>query len=258
MKRASWKGQFYLGNLVIPVKLYTATMPQDSGFTQIHEDDGAPIRRKMVCSQDGEELSSEDVVRAVEHNGRYVPIEIGDDVESRVGRDIIVRQFTDISHVHSLYFDKPYYLIADTGGEAAYAMLRNALKKSNRLAVVTYSLYDRPHIGVIGPTDGIMVLQQLKYATELVDPRGIKTPALPQPSPDQVNLAVRLIEKYTSKFHLEDYRNEYADAIHDIIERAIKGLSKPSDKRPSAPTTSAEELTNTLAVLLEGKEKTLS
>lgn len=258
MKRASWKGYFRLGNLAIPVKLYAATMPAGPDFVQVHKTDMAPVKRQLICSIDGDVLAPGDIIRAVEHDGKYVPVEATNEVGSHVAHDIIVRQFTDVSHVHSLYYDKPYYLVADPGGEMAYATLRNALRRANKLAVVTYSLYGRAHIGVIGPTDGIMILQQLKYAAELVSTHDLPTPSLPQPSPDQVGLAVQLVEKYTTEFYLEDYRNEQLDTLHTLVERAIKGLPAPKPKRKPVTATADGDLADTLAGLLQEKERTLS
>ncbi|MDB5176968.1 MAG: hypothetical protein JWN75_636 [Candidatus Saccharibacteria bacterium] len=259
MKRASWNGHFCLGSVVIPVKLYTATMPTGPEFVQVHKEDMAPVKRQLICSQDGKELTSDDIVRAVEHNNHYIAISNIDEVKSHVDRDIIVRQFTDVSHIHSLYYDKPYYLVPDDKGEMAYTTLRNALKSANKIAVVTYSLYGRAHVGIIGPTDGVMILQQLKYASELVDTRDIKMSSLPQPSPDLVDLAVRLIDKYSTDFYLDDYRNEQLDSLRQLIDRTVKGLPAPKSKPAIEEDITPEaELTSKLAGLLDASEKTLS
>ena len=257
-KRASWRGNFRLGNLTIPVKLYSASKDVGPDFVQVHKDDMAPVKRKLICSKDGEELGSDDVIRAIEHDGKYIPVQGLDEVKPHIERDIIVRQFASVDHVHSLYHDKPYYIAPEAGGEAAYAILRNGLKRANKIAVVTYSLYGQAHLGIIGPSDGILILQELKYANELVDKRDIKMPSLPQPSPGQLDLMTSVIEKYTTDFYLEDYRNEQQDTMNELIERSIKGLPAPKQKKDQAAATAESDISSTFKVLLEENKRTLN
>lgn len=212
----------------------------------------------MICSKDGEELGSDDVVRAIEHEGKFVAISSPDEVKPHIERDIVVRQFADVGHVHSLYYDKPYYMAPDSGGEASYAILRNGLKRANKIAVVTYSLYSQAHLGIIGPSDSILVLQQLKYATELIDRRDIKMPSLPQPAPSQLDLMTSVIEKYTTEFYIDDYRNEQQDTLNELIERSIKGLPAPKQKRTHTAVTSEGDIASTFRGLLEENKRTLS
>lgn len=257
MTRATWRGNFRLGDLVMPVKLFTATKPTDPDFTLVHQADMAPVKRQTVCSVDGKVLKADEIARAIEHNGEYINMS---DVEvplPHVERDIIVRQFATPNHVHSLYYDKPYYLGPEQGGEMAYAILRNALKKANKIAVVTYSIYGKAHLGIIGPSDSVMILQQLKYATELIGKRDIIVRSLPQPSPAQIDLAVNLIEKYTTDFYLDDYRNEQLDSLVELIEQAKKGINTVRPKEIASETTPENKLTSTLRHLLDGNEKKL-
>jgi len=258
MKRASWRGNFRLGNLIIPIKLYSATKHAGREFVQVHKADMFPIKRKLVCSKDGEELNTNDVIRAIEHNGKHVALANLDEIEPHVERDIIVRQFASIDHVHSLYHDKPYYMAPEAGGEAAYAILRNGLKRANKIAVVTYNLYGQAHLGVIGPSDGILMLQELKYADELVDKREIKMPSLPQPPPGQADLMFSVIEKYTTDFYLEDYRNEQQDTMNELVEKLIKGLPAAKQNHTQTIATSEKDISHTFKGLLEESKRTLS
>lgn len=218
----------------------------------------APVKRKVICSKDGEELESKDTVRAIEHDGTYIAVTALDEVEPHIERDIIVRQFASVDHVHSLYHDKPYYMAPDAGGESAYAIVRNGLKRANKIAVVTYSLYGQAHLGIIGPSDGILVLQQLKYANELVDKRDINMPSLPQPAPSQLDLMTSVIEKYTTDFYIDDYRNEQQDTMNNLIERTIKGLPAPKQKSSGVSATAESDISRTFSGLLDESKRTLS
>jgi len=257
--RASWNGYFKLANLVLPVRLYSATTSSAPSFVQLHALDHAPVRRVAVCSQDGEELEADEIIRAVEHDG--VLIELTDSEIGRVhdgDKSMIVRQFTDPAAIDPMYYNKPYYMVPDTGGELAYTVLHRAFEKAGKLAVVTYRYYERARLGIVRPYDGLLMLQQLRFADELLGRRDIKAPALPQPSPAQVRLAAAAIDRYVSPFYIDDYRNEQIDELNELVARKAKGLAPKRQPRIMPQTTPEDELTSTLESLASGSLAELS
>lgn len=257
--RASWSGHFRLGNVILPVKLFSATRDVGPQFVQLHAEDHSPVTRLTVCLQDGEELSEKDLIKAAEHDGSYIELSKSD-IE-RVGvfeRNIAVRQFTDPGDIAPIYYDKPYYLVPDTGGEQAYSILRRAFEKTGKVAIVTFLFYDRERLGVVSEQDGILVLQTLRFAEEIIPRENIRTPGLPQPTPEQAATASRLMEHYAASFHAQDYRNQQQDYVNELIERKAKGLAPKKQKQVTAETTPAEEITTRMKTMLGEKPKTLS
>jgi DNA end-binding protein Ku len=114
-------------------------------------------------------------------------------------------------------------------------------------------MFEKQRIGLIRAHDGILMLQQLRFAAEITPRSEIKTPSLPKPTPVQVDLATQLMERYSAPFYIEDFRNEQIDHIDEVIERKAKGLAPRRQPRVAPHATSEEELMPTLTSLLRSQ-----
>lgn len=249
--KASWSGYLRVGELTLPIRLYSGVKSISPRFIQLHAKDKSPITRVSKCKKDGEELQPSDIIRAVEHDGKYIEVKESD-VQLTTGDDksIIVHQFSDDGAVDPVYYEKPYYMVPGKGGETAYTLLRQAFTQTKKVAITTYTLYEKEHIGIVSVADSILMLQQLRFADEIVARSEIKTPSLSQPSPDQIDAAVRLMERYSAPFYIEDYRNEQLDELNEMIDRRAKGLPLKSKQRIAPHVTPDEELVPKLRALL--------
>lgn len=249
--RASWSGYITLGNLAIPVRLYNAVRTLGPTFVQLHAKDHSPVSRTYICKKEGKEIAYRDVIRAVEHEGALVDI-TESEIKAALERtkNITVKQFSDPQTIDPVYYDKPHYMVPGKGGELAYTLLREAFVRAGKVAIATFTFYEKEHIGIIAAHDGILMLQQLRFAAELVPRIDIKTPSLPQPSPDQVDIAVRLIQRYSSPFYIEDYQNEQIQHLEELVARKAKGLRPKRTQRIAPHTTPEDKLIPTLKALL--------
>lgn len=252
--RASWNGYLRVGNLILPVRLYSAVQTIAPHFVRLHGKDHSPVTHVIKCQKDGEELRTDDIVRAVEVGGKYIEIDEKDLQKNGLGdKNITVRQFSESEAINPIYYDKPYYIVPGKGGELAYTILRQAFKKSHKIAVVTYMLYEKEHLGIIRTNEGTLLLQQLRFAEEIV-PRGdIKTPSLPQPAPAHVDTATTLMERYDSAFYIEDYRNEQLDMLNELIDRKARSLPPKRQQQIAPKTTPEEDVMKMLRTLLADK-----
>jgi DNA end-binding protein Ku len=249
--KASWNGYFRVGELTVPMRLYSGTQSVTPRFVLLHAKDHSPVTRVTKCKKDGEELNPGDIIKAVEQNGKYLEVNDTDiQIGSTADKVIIVRQFSDSGVVNPVYYEKPYYMVPGKGGEVAYTLLRQAFIKTNKVAITTFSLYEKEHIGIVSVSDGVLILQQLRFADEIVPRSEIKTPSLPQPSPEQVDVAIRLMERYSTPFYIEDYRNEQLDELNEIIDRRGQGLPLRHKPQIAPHTTPEEELMPKLRALL--------
>jgi DNA end-binding protein Ku len=238
--------------------MYSAIKSVTPHFTLLHAEDHSPIKRVTVCTQDNKELGENDIVRAIEHEDNYVTLSEKElERHAAIERDIVVRQFSKIEAIDPIYYEKPYYLVPSSGGELAYTILRQAFIKTGKAAIVTLIFYDRERLGLLLAKDGILLLHTLRFSEEIIPRSSIRTPALPQPSPTQIDLATRLVERYTSSFHSEDYRNQQLDLLHEIIERKAKGLPPKRTPEVSQGITPESEVTARMKVLLEDLPKSL-
>jgi DNA end-binding protein Ku len=208
--------------------------------------------------QDGQEIPEQDLIRAAEYDGKYIELS-NTDIERHTPfeRNIAIRQFADQSLIDPLYYDKPYYLIADKGGELGYAIMRRAFEKSGKVAVVTFLFYDKERLGVVSVRDGLLVLQTMRFYDEILPRSELHSPALPQPTPAQVSTAAQLMERYSASLHIEDYHNEQLDFVNELIERKAKGLQPKRQKRIAPDATPADEITDRMETMLDEKPKSL-
>jgi DNA end-binding protein Ku len=256
--KASWSGYFRVGELTVPMLLYSGTRSVSPRFVQLHANDHSPVARVYVCKKDGRELQPDEIVRAVERNGKYIEMrDVDISVAGSDDKSIIVRQFSDDHIIDPMYYEKPYYMVPGRGGEAAYTLLRQAFVRTKKIAIITFTFYEKEHIGIVSVKDGLLMLQQLRFADEIMPRTDIKTPPLPQPSPDQVDAAMQLMERYSAPFYVEDYRNDQLDQLNEIIERRANGLPLKRKPRIAPHATPAEELMPKLRALLTHNSKDL-
>lgn len=239
--KASWSGYLSLGDLKVPVQLYSALRPSVQSFVQLHALDHSPTGRLTICLKEGKEIPASEITRAVKRGDTYVELP-DSEVELHGGTEkmITVKQFSDTSQIKPKYYDKPYYIVPGAGGELAYALLRQAFVKAKKVAVATYVYYQKEHLGLVTVEDGVLMLQQLRFASELIPQTEIKTASLPQPLPAQVDVAVALMERYSTPFYIGDYRNEHEDRIQELVDRKAKGLP-PKRRKTIAPKATKEE-----------------
>jgi DNA end-binding protein Ku len=259
--KAAWQGHIALGQLGIPVRLYSATRSRRPQFIQLHEKDSAPVERVLKCSAENKEISYNEIVRAVEYEpGRYITL-TGQELERNLpntSKTIEVSQFCSLSEIDVIYYEKPFYIVPAKGGERAYALLREALTKSNRVMVVQFAMYQREHIGVIGLRNDLLMLNQLRFANEIVPRSEIRTRALPRPSPTEVNTLKSVIDHFSGPFYIEDYHDHYMEQIRLLIERKAKGLPPPRRERVAANATPEEEIVTALQNTLAENKRQLT
>jgi DNA end-binding protein Ku len=251
--RASWSGYVRVGDVLFPAKLFSGVKSVTPKYVRLHAKDHSPINQIITCQKDGEELRSGDIIRAVEIEGRYIEISETDiAVSGAASKNITVRQFSESSEIDPVYYDKPYYIVPGKGGELAYTIMRQAFIKSNKVAIVTYVFYEKEHLGIIRTVDGMLLLQQLRFAEELVQRRDIETPSLSQPLPADVDIAAKLMNRYSSSFFIDDYQNEQLSELNEIIERKAKGLPPKRQPQIASETTPEDEVVKKLEALLVG------
>lgn len=254
--RATWSGYLRLGTLSVPVKMYSATKSTGPHFVQLHGEDHAPVTRQIICQKDGKEVTYKDLVRAVEYDGKYVEIDDADlQVNGETDKSLLIRQFSDPSEIDPFYYEKPYYVVPAEGGEFAYTLLRQAFVKAKKIAVATYLLYEKQHLGIISVSGGVMRLQQLRYADEIIAPTELPARSLPQPAPGQVDTAVKMMERYSTAFYVGDYRNEQVDTLNKLIDRRAKGHKALPRPHRALEATAEVDVVPIMREILNEKDK---
>lgn len=172
MARPIWRGSLSFGLVAIPVQLHTAVREHRPKFRLLHAKDKSPIKYERVCQRDGTPVAWEDLVKGYEYErGRYVILTKDDFKAAAVEKDrrVQVSDFVPAEAIDDRYFDQPYYLLPDKGGEHAYAVFQKALADVERVGIGKVVLRDRQHLVAVESIDDRLVLTMLRFADEVVD-----------------------------------------------------------------------------------------
>ena len=131
-----------------------------------------------------------------------------------------------------MYFYKPYYLEPQKGGDKAYALLREALKDTNKVGVAKVIIKTRQYLAGVKPEDGALVLELMHFADELADPEKLHVPRKMEVGKREMNMAKSLIGSMTSKWHPEKYKDDYREALMDVIEEKVEAGGKEIEDKP--------------------------
>ena len=238
--RAYWRGQIRLALVSIPVEIFTATKSGASiAFNQIHEPTGKRIKYEKVVPGVGPVDPSEIVKGYQYEKGSYVLIE-DEEIEAvklESKKTLELTQFVDHDEIDVLYYEKPYFVVpADDLAEEAYIVLREALRRTKKVALGQLALRGREYIVSMKPCGRGIVLETLRYADEVHKAQGyFRDISEAKPDEELLDLAETLISKKTAPFQPEKFHDRYIEALHDLIERKRKGKTLQTEDEPSAP-----------------------
>ncbi|GAB2877067.1 non-homologous end joining protein Ku [Nocardioides pacificus] len=245
--RAIWKGAVSFGLVSVPVKLYAATESHDVSFRQVHAKDGGRIKYQRICSIDGEEVAYADIAKGYEtEDGEMVILSDEDMAElpSTSSREISVEKFVPTEQIDPLLLEKSYYLEPEKAGAKAYALLRQALKDADRMAVVTVALRQRTTVAVLRVRDDVIVLQTMMWPDEVRKPDfNIDTGEVKD---SEVKMAHMLVETLAGDFDASEFEDDYAGAVEALVKAKIEGGEV---KRTETSTKSSGEVVDLLAAL---------
>jgi DNA end-binding protein Ku len=131
-----------------------------------------------------------------------------------------------------MFFYKPYYLEPQKGGDKAYALLRDALKDTNKVGVAKVVIKTRQYLAGVKPEDGALVLELMHFADELADPEKLHVPKKLEVGKREMNMAKSLIGSMTSKWQPEKYKDDYRGALMDVIEEKVEAGGKEIEEKP--------------------------
>ena len=248
--RAIWKGAVSFGLVSVPVKLYSATESHDISFRQVHAKDGGRIKYQRVCSVDGEEVAYADIAKGYEtDDGQMVILDDDDLAELPVSssREISVDKFVPTAQIDPMWLDKSYYLEPDKAAAKPYALLREALKEVDRVAVVTVSIRTRMTPAVLRVRDDVIVMQTMLWPDEVRKPDFAGLDATDHAAkPNELKMAKLLVETLAGDYDADDYEDDYQKAVEALVQAKLEGGEV---KALDEPKKSAGEVVDLLAAL---------
>ncbi len=258
MPRSIWKGAISFGLVTIPVKVYGATETKDISFRQVHLEDGGRIKYKRVCEKCGQEVDYADIGKGYEAgDGRVAILDKADldNLPLTTTKSVDVVTFVDASSVDPIMFDKPYYLEADGPGGKPYVLLRDALAKTGKAAVVKVALRSRESIALIRVKDDVMVLQTMLWPDEVRDPSFAAPPNDVRVTDAEVGMATMFIEQMSGEFTPEDYTDAYREAVEQLVASKLTGQPVTEEKAAAPREADVVDLVAALRASVEAAKK---
>src|SRR2546421_1244391 len=263
--RAIWKGAISFGLVNIPVGLYSATRAANEiKFKLLRSSDLSPIKYKRVAEEDGKEVPWDQIVKGYEYEkGEFVVVNEGDfkRVEITSNQTVDIKEFVELDKIDPMFFDQPYFLGPEKGGAKAYVILREALKRSNKVGIAKVVIKTREHLAAVKPLGEALVLELMHFAGELADPGELNLPPAKGIGQKELTMAESLIDSMSGDWEPEKYKDEYREGLMHVIEEKVKsgGKAAPARKAAHGKSTKVVDLVSVLQESLKqaqaGKKK---
>lgn len=234
--KAIWTGAIGFGLVNIPVKLYSAAQRSELDLDMLDKKDHAHIHFKRVNEDTGKEVTWQNIVKGYKYKRQYVILEDADFAKASPKKSSIIEisDFVKEEDIESIYFENPYYLSPDKSGMKAYTLLREALKKSGKAGIGSFVLRNKEHLCVLKPLDNMIVLNTLRYAEEIRDPKELDLPKSVKPKAGELKMAMALIDQLTAPFKPDKFKDTYSAELLKLIHAKAKTKGKKT-KEEDAP-----------------------
>jgi DNA end-binding protein Ku len=258
MAHAIWSGSINFGLVTIPVKLFTAVKADELSFNLLHAKDEGRIKYERICSIDNKPVPWDEIVKGFEYEkGEYVVLTDEDfkKVNPEATQSVDILEFVELDKINPMYFDKPYYLEPTKQGSHAYALLRETLTQSNRVAIARVVIRTKEYIAAVKPIDDALVLELMHWASEIVAPSTLEIPDRAKLPEKEMEMARMLVDTMSvEEFEPEKFTNNYHDELLAMIEARAAGKELPKPKKAPA-RSKVVNLMDVLAQSLEESKK---
>jgi DNA end-binding protein Ku len=265
--RAIWKGSISFGLVNIPIALYPATRKEDLRFRLLRAKDLSPVNYKRVAEKDGKEVPWDQILKGYEYEkSKYVVLKDEDfqRVDLEATQTVDIQDFVKQEEIDPVFFYKPYYLEPQKGGDKAYVLLRETLKKTGKIGIAKVVIKTRQYLAGVKAEQDVLVLELMHFAEELADPSKLHIPKKIEPGKREIDMATALVNSMSSKWDPKKYRDDYREALMEVIEEKVEAGGKELEEKPkkkAPPSTKVIDLVSVLQQSLnqtQGAKKTRS
>jgi DNA end-binding protein Ku len=223
--RAIWTGAIGFGLVNIPVRIFSATQDSNLDLDMLDKKDHAKIRFKRVNEDSGREVTWENIVKAYDYNGKYIVLDDEDFQKASPEKSKIIEivEFVKESEIQSIFYETPYYLEPQKSGVKAYALLREALKKTGKVGVGNFVMRTKESLCVLKPMENAILLQGIRFEQEIREMNELDIPAKSTVSPAEMKMAIALIDQLSSKFDISKFKDTYSAELLKVIHAKAKG-----------------------------------
>lgn len=233
-----WKGSIAFGLVNVPVELRKSTQEDRLSFRMLHVRDNTPIKFTRVRADDGEAVPWKEIVKGYEtDDGNFIVLDEHDFEQAALEQShtLDIVNFVDPAEIDPRFYESSYYIVPGKGGDRAYALLREAMTKTQSTGIGRMILHRRQHLVAIRPDGDALVLLLLRFAGELVPAETYQFPERARPDSDEVKIASQLIESLRAEFNPAEFADEYEENLRRIIKARSKGkgVTLPGPAEPA-------------------------
>ncbi|MFZ6640136.1 Ku protein [Undibacterium sp. TC4M20W] len=243
MAHAIWKGAISFGLVHIPVELFSAVADNALDLTMLDKRDFSPIGFRRYNKASGKEVKWEDIVKGYEYKpDEYVVLSDEDLKQANVKatQTIDIQSFVDASEVPLTYYEQPYFLVPDRGGDKVYALLRETLRKADKVAIAEVVIRTKQHLCALLTIDDAIVLNTLRYSDEIRDTGELKLPAKSAKtagiSDKEIAMAMSLVDGMTEAWNPSQYHDTYREDVLALVKKKVKARQTKTITMPEAET----------------------
>ncbi|GAB2837510.1 Ku protein [Pseudoduganella ginsengisoli] len=256
--RSLWKGAISFGLVHIPVDLHSAVQDHDLDLTMLDRRDFSPIGFKRYNKTTGKDVAWDDIVKGYEYqDGEYVVLSDEDLKQANVEatQTIDILSFVPAADIPLTYYDTPYYLTPGRGGDKVYALLRETLRKADRVAIATVVIRVRQHLCALLCEGDSIILNTLRFPDEIKDTEELKLPARSLKSTGitdkEMQMALSLVDGMTEDWDPSQYHDTYREDVLELVKRKIKAKQTKTitEAAPEKKQRSAAKVVDLVALL---------
>jgi DNA end-binding protein Ku len=255
--RAIWKGSISFGLVNIPIALYPATRKEELTFRLLRAKDLSPVNYKRVAEADGKEVPWGEIVKGYEYEkGKFIVLKDKDfqRVDLEATQTVDIQDFVDVEEIDPMFFYKPYYLEPQKGGDKAYVLLRNALAQSNKVGIAKVVIKTRQYLTGVKAEGDVLILELMHFAEGLAAADKLNIPKKLEPGRRELDMAKALVDSMSSKWNPEKYRDDYREALMEVIEEKVESGGKEIEEKPKQKKASTKVI-DLVAVLQQSLAK---
>lgn len=240
MARSVWSGYISFGLVAIPVSAFPVERKSDLHFHLLDSRDHARVRYERVNSETGKDVPWNEIVKAYEfEKDNYVIVDEKElqKANPKPFKSIDIEEFVELKNIDYFYFDKPYYLLPDSDNKKAYVLLREALKKTNKVGVAKVVIRQKDYLSLILPHNHALVLYLIHFKQEIRNENELSFPTERlsdyKITSREVKMAEDLIKEMSTRWEPEKYHDEYREILMQWIEKKIPSQSKAKKRQKS-------------------------
>lgn len=261
MPRPLWKGYISFGLVSIPVNITSVEQKNDLHFHLLDSRDKSRVRYQRISEETGKEVPWNEIVKGYEYEkDNYVVLKEEDfqKASPEAFKSIDIEEFVDLKEIDALYFDKPYYLVPDGKNKKAYVLLREVLKKTNKVGVAKVIIRTREFLSLIMPHKNALILNLVRFKQEIRSEEEMDFPSdtlkAYKITDKEIKMAVDLVKEMSSSWRPEKYHDEYRDALMKWIESKTKSGARVKT-HPEKATGKKDDVIDFVSLLKQSMEK---